>query len=227
MGCPDIHVKLKLDDTQRTKLYSKGRFNEIVSRWSSNYLSLRVDCEVLKQLDPARVVVDSDNELRILDSVNVIDNEVYLGTFGTSTNIMTRLVDYIVDNDKRVFDVETLQYLYKLQDEVLENKRKEIEENKRKEEEERRAREILKDEIERYRKEINDLNKEVGYLEEQLDKKNRELEELKETIEELKEIIEAYAEFIESKDLTNEFIEYVKEKEDEEYTEKLKQKYYL
>jgi len=226
-SCPAVHAKLRINDVQRTKLYTKNRFYEIVRSHGYDYISLQVDCETLKHLDTTKVIINEDNELKIFDAIYVSNDVVYLDTAGINTDIITKLIDYIIDNDKKVFDIETLQYLYNLQDEALEKIKNQLDEEKREEEErrkrieeEKRAREILKDEIDEYERKISSLNEQIEYFKEQLDKKRNK-------IEEQKKIIEMYVKFIKTKNLTDEFVQFIKEHDLEKYVEELKQKYYF
>jgi uncharacterized protein (UPF0305 family) len=218
----ELKVVFHLNNVQKTKALARGMLKENVSK-----LVLPVDEKVIKYLDPVRVVVDDDGELKIFDCVRV-DNEydlskepkVYLSTYGNRTDINVRLVEFIIENSKTVFDEECLKKLYELQNEALMKTMDEVEKTRnelRKREEEKKKRseamEVLKDLIDEYEKTISELRNEVRRLGKELDKKQ--------------DIIINYVKFLRKKGLLDEFIEFVKKGEEEAHEERIKEEYMI
>jgi hypothetical protein len=221
---PDYRLQIVLwldvDDAQRTKALAKGMIKDDLRR-----LVLHLSQGAVKLLDPSRLAVSEAGMVRIFDHIerrfrNDPDEvEIYLSEYGEATQIMSKLADFIIDNNKTVFDEDCVRYLYRLQDEALAKVREEIE--KRKEEMRRyreiekqksEAREILKEEIEKYEKTIERLESEI---------KN-----LKGRIDELTEVVEDYAEFVKDRDLEDEFVRYVMDKIADKESE-IREKYML
>jgi chaperonin cofactor prefoldin len=222
METPRLKVEFGLNDQQRTKALAKGMLKEDLEK-----LVLPVSPEVLKLLDESRVRVYPSGLLRILDHIereheDEPDKEVriYLSEYGLYTNILSDLVDFIIEKGKTVFDEECLRKVYELQDRELGKVRAEVE--KRREErrrmrefEERKeeARKLLRDEIERYEKRIKELES--------------ELRKLKDRISELESVIESYAEFIKEKELEKELVDYVMGMQKGEEERKIREKFRL
>jgi hypothetical protein len=218
----ELKVVLGLNSAQKVKALAKGMLKDV-----SDDLVLPVDEGAVKLLDPSRVYIDNFGMLRIYDRVSVDDEDdlskeprIYLSDYGRHVGILSSIVDYIIDNSKTVFDEECIKVLYKLQDEALEKVKEEVmehRENIRKREEERRkreeAKEILKDLIEEYEKTINN--------------QRNELKKLNDEVDRLQRVIKDYAEFIKEKELVQEFINYVKSKDEEEREEEIKEKYMI
>jgi len=193
----------------------------------SDELVLPVDESAVKLLDPRRVYIDNFGMLRIYNRVSVEDEDdlskeprIYLSDYGRHVGIMSDIVDYIIDNGKTVFDEECVKVLYKLQDEALERVKEKVieyrEKLRKREEEERKreeAKEILKDLIEEYEKTINNQRNEIKRLKDEVDR--------------LQNVVKDYVEFIKDKELVNEFINYVKSKDEEEREEEIKEKYMI
>jgi hypothetical protein len=223
-GAPDyrLHVVLRLNDQQRTKALAKGMIKDNMSS-----LKLYLSQGAVKLLDPSRVSVLDSGRVIIYDSIESRfrndpsrETELYLSAYGEVKPIIIKLVDYIIDNNKTLFDEDCLKYLYKLQDEALDEAREEErirkEEMRRYMEIERKkdeAREILKEEIEEYRKTISELRNKISNLEARL--------------AEINDIVEDYAEFVKEKDLEDEFVSYVMDKEREGKESEIREKYML
>jgi hypothetical protein len=221
-GKLELKVVLGLNSAQKVKALAKGMLKEV-----SDDLVLPVDEGAVKLLDPKRVYIDNFGMLRIYDRVSVDDEDdlskepsIYLSDYGKHVGILSNIVDYIIDNNKTVFDEECIKVLYKLQDEALEKVKEEVMEYReklRKREEEMRkreeAKEILKDLIEEYEKTINNQRNEIKKLYDKVDR--------------LQRVIKDYAEFIKEKELVQEFINYVKSKDEEEREEEIKEKYMI
>jgi prefoldin subunit 5 len=211
-----------MSEEQRTKAIAKG-FGE-AREFSTLTLPLTEDA--LPLLDPSRVVMDG-KMLRILSNV-VVENEydvdkptvVKLGSSGYTTSIVSRFANYVIDSGKMYIDAEALKTLYRIQDEELENVRQRIEAKKEKERKIREAREILKDEIEGYKKRIESLEEKINNLKTEINEKDKE-------IEELQKIVEDYAEFIKSKNLVNDFIAFVVDKQRKENETEIRERYML
>ena len=213
---------LDLNNANKIKALSKGLLKEVSDR-----LVLPVDESAVKLLDPQRVYIDNFGMLRIYDCVSVEGEDdlsreprIYLSDHGKRVGIMSGIVEYILDNNKTVFDEECVKVLYKLQDEALERVKNEVMEYReklRKREEEKRkreeAKEILKDLIEEYVKIINSQRNEIKRLESEVDR--------------LQNVIKDYVEFIKEKELVQEFINYIKSKDEEEREEEIKEKYMI
>jgi hypothetical protein len=221
-GKLELKVMLDLNSAQKVKALSKGMLKEV-----SDMLVLPVDESAVKLLDPKRVYIISFGMLRIYDCVSVEGEDdlsrdpiIYLSDYGKRVGIMSGIVDYILDNNKTVFDEECVKVLYKLQDEALERVKNEVMEYReklRKREEEKRkreeAKEILKDLIEEYEKTISNQRNEIKRLESEVDS--------------LKNVVKDYVEFIKEKGLVQEFINYIKSKDEEEREEEIKEKYMI
>jgi len=218
----ELKVVFRLNNVQKTKALAKGMLRE-----NTDVLVLPVDENVVKLLDPSRVVVDDDGELRVFDCVSV-ENEydlskepkIYLDPYGRRTDIKVMMIDYIIENGKTVFDEECIKLLYKLQDEALTKVKEEVmktrEELIKREEEKRKraeAMEVLKDLINEYEKTVSELRNEVSRLRDEVGK--------------LQNIIRDYVEFLRDKGLIQEFINYIKEKDEETLEEQIKEKYMI
>lgn len=213
---------LGLNPAQKVKALAKGMLKEV-----SDELVLPVGEGAVKLLDPRRVYIDNFGMLRIYDRVSVEDEDdlskeprIYLSDYGKTVGILSGIVNYIIDNGKTVFDEECVNVLYKLQDEALERVKEEVKEHRdklRKREEEKRrreeAKEILKDLIEEYERTINNQRNEIKKLNDEVDR--------------LQRVVKDYAEFIRDKELVQEFINYVKSKDEEEREEEIKEKYMI
>jgi hypothetical protein len=221
-GKLELKVVLGLNSAQKVRALAKGMLKEV-----SDDLVLPVDESAVKLLDPKRVYIDNFGRLRIYDRVSVDDEDdlskeprIYLSDYGKTVGILSGIVNYIIDNGKTVFDEECVKVLYKLQDEALEKVKEEVVEHReklRKREEEKRkreeAKEILKDLIEMYEKTINS--------------QRDELRKLRDEVDRLQNVIKDYAEFIKDKELVQEFINYIKSKDEEEREEEIKEKYMI
>jgi chaperonin cofactor prefoldin len=217
-----LHVVLVLNNEQRTRALAKGMIKDNMSS-----LKLYLSQGAVKLLDHSRLYVTDYGRVVIYDCVESKfrddpsrETEIYLSEFGEAKPIIRKLVDYIIDNNKTVFDEDCLMYLYKLQDSALEEAREE--ERARKEEMRRyiemerkkdEARKLLKDEIEEYKKRIADLESEVSNLRGRID--------------ELNDIIEDYADFVKAKELEDEFVSYVMDKEREGKEAEIRERYML
>jgi len=222
-GAPtNLQVVLWLNDSQRTKALAKGLISENLNR-----LVLPVSNDAIKLFDNSRLVVGKTGIVRIFDGIEVKNEydlnkepEITLSEYGRITSIVRKLVDYIIENEKRVFDADCIRCLYELQDEAIERVRKEVEEEREsirkiREIEKRReeAKEILKDLIADYEKTIAELKKKISNLETRL--------------AELEDVVDDYAEFIKEKGLDDEFVNYIRERESEEKEEEIREKYML
>jgi len=219
---PRLYVVLGLNNDQRTRALAKGMIKDNLSS-----LKLYLSQGAIKLLCGSRLHVTDYGRVIIYDCVESRfsndpsrETEFYLSEYGRVTPIIRYLVDYIIDNNKNMFDEDCLRYLYKLQDEALEKAREEerirkeeerkIREMQRKKEE---ARELLREEIEAYRKTIKELKDEASRL--------------KSRLAELEDVVSNYAEFVKEKELEDELINYIREKMREEEEEEIREKYML
>jgi uncharacterized coiled-coil protein SlyX len=208
-----LKVILPLTNEQRTKLLARqGRLVD--------QLVLDVSEDVFKELDPERVLVSDTGKLIIHDKIEEKGTDVRLSKsgWGWSTDILKQLADYIIDNDKQVFDVDVLKKLYAIQDSVVNERKqkimKEQEEIARREE----AKQILKDLIQKYEDKIASLEQDIKSL-------NDEIRKLEKENDKLNEKLKDFVEFITKQGLMNDFIEFVREKRAEEETTKIKEEY--
>jgi uncharacterized coiled-coil protein SlyX len=208
-----LKVWLPLTNEQRTKLLARtGRIEE--------QLVLDVSEDAIKDLDPEHVLVDSLGRLIILDRIEEDGFIVKLSKTGWGTNIIEELVNYIIENNKQVFDADVLRKLYVLQDRILTEKKnekmKEQMEIARREEAKQILKDLLRnyeDKIARLEQSIRDLNDEVRKLEKKNDKLNEKLKD--------------FVEFIKEKELTNDFVEFIRKKRSESEISQIKEEYEL
>jgi predicted RNase H-like nuclease (RuvC/YqgF family) len=138
----------------------------------------------------------------------------------TGTKITEQLVDYIIENNKQVFDAETLRYLYVLQDRVLTEKKNEKMREQMEIARREEAKQILKDLLQSYEEKIARLEQNIRNLNDEI----RKLENKRTT---LHEKLKDFVEFVRSKELMNDFIEFIKEKRAEEEISQIKEEYEL
>jgi hypothetical protein len=208
-----LKVWLPLTNEQRTKYLAKtGRFEE--------QLVLDVADDVIKDLDPEHVLVDSVGRLIILDRIEEDGFTVKLSRMGWGTKITEQLVDYIIENNKQVFDADVLRKLYVLQDEVLTERKNKIMQEQMEKARREEAKQILKDLIQRYEDEIRGLEHRISNL-------NDEIEKLENKRMTLREKLKDFVEFIRKQGLTDKFIEFIKEKRAEDEATKIKEEYEL
>jgi len=219
---PRLYVVLGLNNDQRTRALAKGMISE-----NLNKLVLPVSNDAVKLFDSSRLVVSETGIVRIFDGIEVKNEydlnkepEVTLSEYGRITSIVRKLVDYIIENEKRAFDADCIRYLYELQDDALAEKRSEVmknrEEIRRQREIEKKreeAKEILKDLIADYKKTIAELKKKISNLEARL--------------AELEDVVGNYAEFVKEKELEDDFIDFIASREEEAKKEEIREKYML
>jgi phenylalanyl-tRNA synthetase alpha subunit len=216
-----LSVVLELNDTQRAKAIAKG----LADKYNLKHIVLDVTDE--KLIDPTRVRVTIDGKLKILDCIKV-ENEYdlekqskfYFDEDGRVTKVKTKLVDFILDKEKKSFDEECFRELYRLQDEALKEVmddvekakfwKREVKEHEKKVEE---AKKILANTLKIYEDTINELKAKVRELESENSNLNR--------------IIIDYASFIESKQLTEEFIEAIMKKRMDMEKSRIREEYLL
>jgi uncharacterized lipoprotein YehR (DUF1307 family) len=208
-----LKVILPLTAEQRTKLLARtGKFEE--------QLVLDVADDVTKDLDPEHVLVDSVGRLIILDRIEEDGLIVRLSRMGWGTKITEQLVDYIIENNKQVFDADVLRKLYVLQDEVLTERKNKIMQEQMEIARREEAKQILKDLIQKYEDEIKGLEHRIRNL-------NDEIEKLENKRMTLHEKLKDFAEFIKEKGLTNDFVEFIRKKRSESEISQIKEEYEL
>jgi len=208
-----LKVILPLTNEQRTKILARtGKLEE--------QLVLDVSEDVFKDLDPDHVLVDGVGRLIILDRVEEDGFTVKLSRMGWGTNIVEQLVDYIIENNKQVFDADVLRKLYVLQDEVLTERKNKIMQEQMEKARREEAKQILKDLIQRYEDEIRGLEHRIRNL-------NDEIEKLENKRMTLHEKLKDFVEFIKEKGLTNDFVEFIRQKRAEDEISQIKEEYEL
>jgi len=205
-----LKVWLPLTAEQRTKLLAKtGKLEE--------QLVLDVSEEVFKDLDPNHVLVDGWR-LIILDRIEEDGLIVKLSKTGWGTKITEQLVDYIIENNKQVFDADVLRKLYVLQDEVLTERKNKIMQEQMEKARREEAKQILKDLLQSYEEKISRLEQSIRNL-------NDEIKKLEKENDKLNEKLKNFVEFINKQGLMNDFIEFIKEKRAEDEATKIKEEY--
>jgi len=215
MSEKNLYIELYLDKSQITEALKNGLLKKPAS-----YIELNVSDDVIPLLDSSRLVVRSDGRIEIFDRINDRNGNITLKEFGELTDIKYNLVDYIVKNRKTVFDVDCLKKLYELQDQAIENYKKRIENEKRMIEEKKKARELLSSEFKEMERRINELYRNNESLQ------NR-IKELEKEIGELREKYKTLVKFINEKNLVNDFINWIKEVEEEEVEKKIIERFEL
>jgi len=218
----NLYVKLKINTSQRTKALSKGYIREPV-----DHIEIPVSHDAVKLFDSNRLNVYSSGAVELFTNIDVKNEDdvdkptvAKLSEYGKSTDIVKRLVDFIIENDKKVFDEDCIRELYRLQDEWIDKIVKEVESRKEREREKRKARELLKNEIQ-------DLKSEIKYLNEKINEKDKKIHDLELQIDNLEKKIEEYAKFVKEKGLVDDFVEFVMSGEDEEREKKILEEYKL
>ena len=206
-----LKVVLPLTAEQRTKLLSKtGKLEE--------QLVLDVTDDVVKELDPDRVLVNLMGKLIIYDKIEEKENDVRLSNNGWGTDILKHLVDYIIDNNKQIFDVDALKKLYALQDSVINERKQKIMKEQEEIAKRNEAKQILKDLLQKYEEEIASLKQRIKSLDDEIRKLNKENDKLSEKLND-------FVEFVKKQGLVNDFIEFIYAKQKEDEITKIKEDY--
>jgi len=206
-----LKVVLPLTVEQRTKLLAKtGKLEE--------QLVLDIADDVIKELDPDRVLVNFAGKLVIYDKIEEKENDVRLSNNGWGTDILKHLVDYIIDNNKQIFDVDALKKLYALQDSVINERKQKIMKEQEEIAKRNEAKQILKDLLQKYEEEIASLKQRIKSLDDEIRKLNKENDKLSEKLND-------FVEFVKKQGLVNDFIEFIYAKQKEDEITKIKEDY--